>query len=125
MRAAMRPGLVAACLLLAPAALAQNPDDCGHGPFSLRPFPFRMVEAGAVAETKDPDNSFVGSVRALCEDGSRRVFVCGVVARRNRTGYIDRQRRFFGVYQADSGRFQITAMDRNAIAACNAKVYVQ
>lgn len=123
MRAAMRPGLVAACFLLATPAMAQNPDDCGRGPFPLRSFPLQMVANGAAAETKDPDNSFVSNVRGLCEDGTRRVFVCGTVARRNRSGYIDRQRRFFGVYQADTGQFQITAMDRYAVAACGAKVY--
>ncbi|MBX9911168.1 MAG: hypothetical protein K2Z25_21000 [Beijerinckiaceae bacterium] len=104
-------------------AQAQTGRDCDYAPFSLRTYPFSVVEGVIRSTSADPNNTIIGSVFARCEAGTRRVFVCGVQARESRTGYVDRTVRFFGHYDAATGGFQVVSRGEKADSSCLAKVY--
>ncbi len=117
------------CLAFIPnSAKAQIASDCGFAPFSLRSYPSKLVQLVVRAHTSDPNNAVFGSVLARCDPKNiQNSFVCGVVALRLRTGYIDQARRFFGVYSTDvkSGAdFKITAWDALAEERCT-KLVIQ
>ena len=115
--------LIVPFALISTSALAQTGRDCDYAPFSLRPYPFGVVERTVRASSSDPNNTVVGSVFARCEIGTSRVFVCGVSARESRTGYIDQTVRFFGHYDASTGGFQVVSRGDKANLDCLAKVY--
>lgn len=124
----MRWAVYAAALVLAApgsagAAQAQTGSDCDYAPFSLRSYPFSVVERAVRSASADPNNTIIGSVFARCEIGTRRVFVCGVSARQSRSGYIDQTIRFFGHYDAATGGFRVVSRGDKANLACLDKVY--
>lgn len=105
----------------ATSASSQTGGDCMYPSFPLRSFPLKLVSATMGDIARDPNNTIVGSVVGRCDGGEHRVFVCGVFARTNRAGYIDRARPFFGVYQTSPIGFKVHALDRAATQQCNQK----
>lgn len=80
----------------------------------------KMISLIAGSAAGDPNNSVVGSVISKCAEGKNNEdIVCGVVARKNRAGYIDNARRFFGTYFRDRGNFQVKALGESAEKLCN------
>jgi hypothetical protein len=114
--------LIAAAILSAalPAAgRSQTYEDCARGVFTPRPYQTRIVRDEVGQDRRDPNNTIVGSLLARCDGGYHRLWICGVSARRNRQGYIDREQRFFGVYTAyPTSRFEVTATGKTALTTC-------
>lgn len=112
-------------LALPSAATAQNASDCTGKPFPLRPFPQRVIEGYARNDSGDPLNTIVGPLYGRCHaDRVAVTFVCGAYARRNRNGYIDRARDFYGEYDFWSATFKFIARDAAAVKACARNVLV-
>lgn len=98
--------------------------DCSRPPFALPPFPERIVRIGVGYYLKDPNNTIVGRTVGRCDQSQSAVYICGVGARRNSTGYIDRARTFFGLYTplSDPPEFRVLAIDKKAEAECTNRV---
>ncbi|AMJ62770.1 hypothetical protein [Bosea sp. PAMC 26642] len=112
---------LAAAACTSGGAAAQSADDCDRAPFPLRGQPHSIVDRAARADAGEPASTVTGVIFARCEAGPTKLFVCGVTARRLRSGHLGEERRFFGVY--DAGKFTVTAVGRFAENACKTKVY--
>ena len=102
------------------AAAAQTGSDCNYAPFPLRPFPKRIIQISVGYHFKDPNNTIIDTVMGRCEPSGQIVFVCGVGARINRAGYVDRARSFFGVYtpMTTPPNFHVHSVGAKADAEC-------
>jgi len=120
----MRIAIVAVSVLMfGSGAYAQHPSDCNGQAFPLRSFPQKIVENHAAVDSGDPLNTVVGKVYGRCYPGNVDLsFVCGAYARRNRAGYIDNARDFYGEYRYSAPSFKILARDAAARRLCAQKV---
>lgn len=112
--------VVLALTALSGAASAQSPQDC-ESPyaFPLRRFQHSVVTSAAGGITRDPYNTVLVENLARCDAGPMQIYVCGTFARRNRAGYVDGARRFFGLFKGLD--FTFVAFDREADRFCRAK----
>jgi len=97
---------------------------CSYAPFIPANFPYGLISLTVKNRRGDPYNTIVGEIRGRCLPGNhKKHMICGVSAIRGPNGFISSAQTFYGIYDVQAPKFNLTATGEAAISNCLTNVY--